>query len=66
MSSPASTYNLVLKEDDLALFSDSEDGFRVVTVEGTYDSDYGQNLPLRDQVGFYIEKPLITSLIVVE
>ena len=50
------TTKLLLYGDDLAIFNDTEDGFRVVIFTGTYDSDLGNDIPLVDQFGFYIER----------
>lgn len=50
---PASTINIVLSGDDLAL-SSVDSRKRVLTVQGTYTSTLGSNLPLIDQVEFEI------------
>lgn len=43
--------DIVLQGDDLMI----EDGrYRILTLEGTYNSDLGSNLPLKDQVIFEI------------
>lgn len=49
----ASTVNIVLKGGDLAL-PDAGDPVRVLTLEGTYDSTLGTDLPLKDEVTFTI------------
>lgn len=47
----ASTINIVLSGADL----DIDDGkFRVVTVEGTYNSTLGSNLPIKDEARFTV------------
>jgi len=53
--SPASSVSIVLRGDDLALqASESDVGQRILTVEATYDSDKGSNLPLKDELSFYV------------
>lgn len=59
VSSPSDTLTITLSGRDLVRFSDAEDGFRVVTVEGTYDKDSESDIPFREQMGFFIEKSLI-------
>lgn len=49
--SSASTVTIVLSGADLDLDDGNE---RFVTVEGTYTSDLGENLPIKDEVRFYI------------
>ena len=47
----ASTVTVVLSGGDL----NTDDGnYRVLTIEGTYNSSLGNNLPLKDQAEFYI------------
>jgi len=52
-ATPASTVTVVLTGDDLAL-PERADPLRVVTLEGTYDSDLGNDLPLKEEVQFTI------------
>lgn len=56
---PASVVYIVLSGDDLAVGSESDDRRRIVTIEGTYDSDLGSDLPIKDQVEFQIEDLVI-------
>ena len=51
---PAATVNIVLSGADLAL-TDGRDTYRILTVEGTYDSLLGNSLPLKDSVRFLIK-----------
>lgn len=56
--SSAASVTIVLSGADL----DLDDGrVRVVTVECTYDSDLGSNLPLKDQVTFFVDDLMIVS-----
>lgn len=50
---PAATVNIILSGLDLALV-DGKDTYRVLTVEGTYDSLLGNDLPIKDSVVFLI------------
>jgi len=50
---PATTVTILLMGDDLALPNRS-DPLRVVTVEGTYNSSLGNDLPLKDEARFRI------------
>lgn len=50
----ASTASIVLSGNDLSLPAGVSSEERLVTVEATYDSDAGSNLPLRDQVAFTV------------
>lgn len=56
----ASTINIVLSGADLAV-SNPDDLLRVVTVQGTYNSTLGSNLPLKEEVGFYIDDLLAVT-----
>lgn len=40
--------NITLQGNDL------EPGWKIFTIEGTYDSSYGNALPLKDSVKFYV------------
>lgn len=48
---PASTVTIVLSGNDLAA-GQLDDLRRVLTIEGTYNSSLGNNLPLKDQAEF--------------
>jgi hypothetical protein len=50
----STTLTAVLSASDLALTT-THDAKRVFTIEGTYDSDYGTNLPFNDQATFTIQ-----------
>ena len=50
---PAATVNIILSGLDLALV-DGKDTYRVLTVEGTYNSLLGGSLPIKDSVVFLI------------
>lgn len=50
---PAASVEIVLSGGDLAV-PDTADLVRYVTIEGTYDSDAGSNLPIKDQVKFAV------------
>jgi hypothetical protein len=54
ISSPQDTENIVLKGEDLALTDGRSEEARYVVFEGTYDSTLGNDLPLNDQIKFYI------------
>ena len=54
---PASSINITLSGDDLAI-PRPEMLWRVVTIEAVYDSSYGSNLPLKDEIMFEIQ-PLV-------
>lgn len=49
---PDTSVDIVLSGDDLALGNNGN--LRIVTVQGTYNGDAGNNLPIKDQVAFYI------------
>jgi hypothetical protein len=54
----ASSIDITLSGDDLA-FQAAEAGLekvlRILTLEGTYNSSKGSNLPLKDEVKFYVD-----------
>jgi hypothetical protein len=52
VSVPAASYDIVLSGDDLK-YSDS--WYRVLTIEATYDSDAGDDLPLRESCKFSVD-----------
>ena len=53
---PAETVDIVLSGLDLAFLASETGRYakRLVTVQGTYDSDEGSGLPLKDEVSFRI------------
>lgn len=51
----ASTVNIVLSGDDLALGNAARSGKRYVTITGTYDSSLGSGLYIKEQVEFEID-----------
>ena len=46
---------VVLEGDDLAILQDQLEEVRVFTVEGTYDSDIGDDKPIKSQCWFYVD-----------
>jgi hypothetical protein len=52
---PASSVNIVLSGDDLALSSTYAGRRRVLIIEGTYNSTFGNNLPLKLECRFDIQ-----------
>lgn len=48
------TIKIVLRGNDLALSAD-KDEYRLVTVEGTYDSALGDNLPIKKSIKFLVK-----------
>jgi hypothetical protein len=52
----ASTTNIVLSGNDLAFLTDEEGDVaeRIMTLKGVYSSTYGDDLPLRYEILFYI------------
>jgi hypothetical protein len=53
----ADTVDIVLSGDDLAV-SDAVQAQRLLTIEGTYTSSAGEDLPLKDAIRFNID-PLV-------
>lgn len=51
----ATSVDIVLSGDDLQITGVSDDGVRKLTIEGTYDSSLGSDLPLNDECTFSIE-----------
>ena len=49
---PAGSVTIVLHGADLAIAGNAD---RVLTIQGTYDSDLGTNLEIKDQVTFRID-----------
>lgn len=48
VDSPTSVTNIVLMGDDLT------PGWKIFTIKGTYNSNYGSDLLLRDAIKFYV------------
>ena len=61
VDTPASVTKILVYGDDLKLTDAEDDGFRLVLLDGTYDSSLGDGIPLKDQFGFYIERRVISS-----
>ena len=57
---PASSVDIVLSGDDLALEGDAPE-LRVLTVAGTYSSDIGSDLPIKDSVRFIVDNLVAVS-----
>jgi hypothetical protein len=56
VSSPAASVDIVLSGDDLGLQAgETGDVVRILTIEATYDSDAGDDLPLKDKATFIIK-----------
>ena len=49
---------VILSGDDLAMFGDKDNGRRVFSIQGEYDSTAGVGLPLKDEVNFRVQKLL--------
>ncbi len=52
--SPTNPQEILLQGDDLAI-TGTENVQRVLTIEGTYNSSNGPNLPIKDQVRFWVD-----------
>ena len=50
-ATPAETVSVVLSGDDLEIFTD-DDRKRTLKVEATYNSTYGEGLPLKEELVF--------------
>ena len=56
VTTPSASEDIVLSGDDLALQSgEATRGVRVLTVEATYDSDAGSDLPLNEEIRFIVD-----------
>ena len=53
-SLPSSSEDIVLFGDDLALADGYDEEERYLVLEGTYTSDAGTGLPLKDHLKFYV------------
>jgi len=59
ITNPTNSEDIVLSGDDLALqIGESNIAIRILTVEATYDSDAGSDLPLKESVEFIIDNLL--------
>ena len=58
--SPTNPQEILLQGYDL-IISGSENEQRVLTIEGTYNSTNGSNLPIKDQVRFWIDNLVAVS-----
>ena len=57
VSNPSSVESIVLSGDDLAIFDNEPSatkGKRLFTAEATYDSDLGDDLPLKGEANFTV------------
>jgi len=54
IGAPAASVDIVLFGDDLAVLGSSDDFIRYLTIEGTYDSDAGSDLPIKDHARFVV------------
>lgn len=57
----ASSINIVLTNNDLAMSASYLGNMRVVTIQGTYNSSLGSNLPISKEVRFVIENFVAVS-----
>lgn len=55
ISSPETSEDIVLSGDDLSITSGHDEEERYLVLEGTYTSDAGSGLPLKDHLKFYIQ-----------
>lgn len=53
---PITGADIVLSGLDLAIFGISDNGYRIFSVQGTYDSDLGVDLPIPDEFKFKIDR----------
>lgn len=58
VTNPSSVETVVLSDGDLAVFGDNDRLQRLITFEATYDSDLGNDLPLKG-VGEFTIIPLV-------
>ena len=58
VANPSSVETVVLSDGDLAVFGDNDRLQRLITFEATYDSDLGNDLPLKG-VGEFTIIPLV-------
>lgn len=55
VGSPASSVTVVLSGDDLSASAAGEQGYLVLTIEATVDTDLGDDLPLKDEIRICID-----------
>lgn len=60
IGSPSTTNDIVLSGDDLQIGT-NDNGGRIITIEGVYDSDEGNNLPLKEVAKFYVDALKVVS-----
>jgi len=53
--SPTPVVDIVLAGDDLAILEDRPVCVRYLTIEALYDSAHGTDLPIKDQIVFYVD-----------
>jgi hypothetical protein len=56
------SHDFVLTGPDLAFAVGASKGNRIFTVEGTFDSTYGNDLAFRDEVGFEIINTVLDAV----
>jgi len=56
----SSSHDFLLSGDDLLFIEDK--GKRIFTVEGTFDSAYGNDLPFRDEASFVCKNTILDPL----
>lgn len=56
VASPAASITIILQGEDLGIDESYEEGAvrRILTLEATYDSNLGSNLPLKDSMTFTV------------
>lgn len=54
VDTPASSIDIVVYGDDLAIIGDDDDGARRLTISATYTSDLQAGLPLKDSAKFTV------------
>ena len=60
ITSLSASMDILLSGLDLAL-TESEGAFRIFTIEGTYNSDLGNDLPFKEQTTFFIDNLKVVS-----
>jgi hypothetical protein len=55
VSTPAEENVIVLKGADLQILGTGDSELRVFTIEGTYNSNNGSGLPIKDRATFYVD-----------
>ena len=61
ISSPSSSEEIVLSGADLQILSSADTGVRILTLEGTYTSDAGAGLPIKDKCRFVVQNLEVVS-----